>query len=170
MTHPPDPRATVRRLEPVGAAEAIAAAIVNSRPDPVTKADLKAALAGARAEFAGVERRTTLTGVAIAGLLFFCPPYSPADRQWACGASVGLRGCQDRCRPGNRQNAVSDGCGLTVAPVQDVRPRGAGALRGVGVLRPVTVSAPARGNTQVLCRSTIPSLGRRREPRIPEKS
>lgn len=174
MAHSPDPRATVRRLEAAGvespAAEAIAAAIVNFQSGLATKADLEAALAGARAEVAGVERRTTLTGVAIAGLLFSCLPYSPADRQWACGASAGLRGCSDRCRPGNRQNGVSGGCGLTIATVRDARPRGAGALRGVGVLRPVTVSAPARGKTQVLCRSTIPSLGRRREPRIPEKS
>ena len=73
MAHPFDPRATVRRLEAAGlespAAEAIAAALVNSRSDPVTKADLQAAPAGARAEFAGVGRRMTLTGVAIAGLL-----------------------------------------------------------------------------------------------------
>ena len=43
MAHPLDPRATVRCLEAAGlespAAEAIAAAIVNSRSDPVTKAD-----------------------------------------------------------------------------------------------------------------------------------
>lgn len=78
MAHPFDPRATVRRLEAAGlespAAEAIAAAIVNSRSGLATKADLEAAPAGARADLradiAGVERRLILIGVAAAGLPF----------------------------------------------------------------------------------------------------
>ena len=78
MAHPFDPRAAVRRLEAARlespAAEAIAAALVNSRSDPVTKADLQAAQAGARADLradiAGVERRLILLGVAAAGLPF----------------------------------------------------------------------------------------------------
>ena len=74
MAHPFDPRATIRRLEAAGvespAAEALAMAIVNFRSGLATKADLEAAVPGVRAEFAGVERRMTLTAAAIAGLLF----------------------------------------------------------------------------------------------------
>lgn len=78
MAHPSDPRAAVRRFEAAGvaspAAEAIAAAIVSSRSDPVTKADPQAAPAVARADLradlAGVERRPILIGVATAGLPF----------------------------------------------------------------------------------------------------
>lgn len=76
MAHPPDPRATVRRLEAAGvglpAGEAIAAAIVISRSGLATRSGLKAALTGARAdlrtELASVERRLILIGVATAGL------------------------------------------------------------------------------------------------------
>lgn len=76
------PRAAVRRLEAAGleppVAEAIAAAIVSSRSGLATRADLEAALTGARADIrsasAGVERRLTPIGVVTAGppFLAFC--------------------------------------------------------------------------------------------------
>lgn len=120
MAHPLDPRATVRRLEAAGvaptAAEAIAAAIVSSRSDPVTKADPQAAPAVARAdlraELAGVERRPILIGVATAGCRSL-PSVSSADRPGAHGPSVATGGLGSATAPTGRRTILPRPVGNT---------------------------------------------------------